>query len=144
MASTSTNSKKTDAIAAEKARGYLASLSPGTRKVVKQLRAVIRRSAPGAVAAFSYGIPGFRLNGKPLVWYAGWRQHTSLYPITGAIKKTHAKALEGYDTSKGTVRFPLTKPIPATLVARLVKARVAEVRQAVARAKATAVARRRR
>ncbi len=115
--------------ARERVRAYLASLSPEVRKQVKALRAVISAAVPDAVVAFSYGIPGFRLDGRPLIWFAGWKRHVSLYPITGAIRTAHAKALERYETSKGTVRFPLESPLPVALVRRLVKARIAEVRK---------------
>jgi uncharacterized protein YdhG (YjbR/CyaY superfamily) len=113
---------------ATKRRAYLASLPPAVRTRMKAVRDIVRAIAPDAVEVFSYGIPGFKLDGKPLVWYAAFTHHTSLYPMTASIRKAHAAALKGYEMSTGTVRFPLDEPLPSALVKRLIKARLAELR----------------
>lgn len=114
-------------VAAER-REYLASLPPGVRARMHEIRNIVRVLAPEAIEVFSYRIPGFALDGKPLVWYAAFTHHISLYPMTASIRRAHAAALKGYKTSTGTVQFPLDKALPVALVKRLVTARLADCR----------------
>jgi uncharacterized protein YdhG (YjbR/CyaY superfamily) len=118
--------------AEQKVRAYLAALSPDARRELKKVRELVRAAVPDAVEHFSYGIPGFKLEGRPLVWYAAFKEHFSLFPMTESIRTAHAKQLDGYETSKGTIRFPWSDPPSPTLVRRLVKARAAEARREAA------------
>ena len=119
--------KKT-ASATDQVRAYFAGVPPKARAELKKIRATIRAEAPAAVDGFSYGIPGFRLEGKPLVWYAAWKEHTSMYPLTSGAKAALGTKIDKYKTSKGTIQFPLSEPVPLNVVKRIVKARVAEIR----------------
>ncbi len=110
-------------------RTYLAALPADTRRHVQKLREAIRTAA-GAVESFGYGMPAFRLGGKPFVRYAAWKHHSSFYPLSEATTRALAAELEGYEISgKGTIRFRLDEPLPTALVRRLVKARIAELRK---------------
>lgn len=108
---------------------YLASLSTEVRAGLEKLRKAIRVAAPGAEEGFSYGLPAFKLDGRPLVCYAAAKNHSSFYPMSAAVIQAHAPELKAYETSKGTIRFAVTQPPPATLVKKIVKARIAELQE---------------
>jgi len=109
-------------------RKYFAALPPHARRYLKAVRAAIRAAAPDANEVISYSIPAFKVDGRMLVWYAAWTEHVGMYPIGPGIVSSIAAA-KRYSTSKGTIRFPLNKPVPVALVKRLVRARVAAVRR---------------
>ena len=117
---------------AAQVRTYLAALQPGARRYLKQIRGIVREVAPDATESFSYRMPGFRLHDRVFLYYAGFRDHVSLFPMTSAIRKANAAALKAYKTSTGTVQFPLDRPLSVPLVKRLIKTRMAEVRAAAA------------
>jgi uncharacterized protein YdhG (YjbR/CyaY superfamily) len=104
---------------------YLATVSDEQRALLNKLRKAIRAAAPNAEECISYGIPAFRQNGA-LVAFSASQQHCSFFPMTGHTVEQFADELRGYRTSKGTIRFTADHPLPAALVRKLVKARVAE------------------
>jgi uncharacterized protein YdhG (YjbR/CyaY superfamily) len=104
--------------------GFLADLSADKRGALEQLRKTIRSAAPKAEECISYGIPAFRLNGKFLVGLGAGVDHCSFYP--GSALDLYKEELKGYETSRGTIRFQASKPLPAALIRKLVKARIAK------------------
>ena len=123
-------SRKVKAAAGSRGRArtvdeYIARAPDSARGALRQLRAAIRSAVPaGTAETISYGIPAFR-GEKVLVWYAAFAKHCSFFP-TAAVVEAFRDDLKGHATSKGTVHFPLDKPIPTTLVKKMVKARVAQ------------------
>jgi uncharacterized protein YdhG (YjbR/CyaY superfamily) len=104
---------------------YLAPLSSEKRAALEKLRKAIKSAAPKSEECISYQIPTFRLKGRMLVSFAAWAKHCAFYPGTFPIR-THADGLRDYDTDKGTIPFPPDRPLPTTLVRKLVKTRIAE------------------
>ena len=104
---------------------YLAPLSDEKRAALQKLRRAIKAAAPKAEECISYDMPGFRLDGKLLVSFAVAAKHCAFYPGAAPVAG-HKEDLKAYSTSRGTIRFPPDSPLPATLVRKLVKARIAE------------------
>ncbi len=107
---------------------YLADVKPNQRVALETLRKSIHSVAPGAEECISYGIPAFRLNGRSLVFFGAWENHCSFYPGSSTTLKKFRDDLKEFQVSKGTIRFSSDKPLPITLVKKLVKARIAENR----------------
>ena len=112
---------------------YIATFPEGVQAILRRVRGAIRKALPGAEEAISYQIPTYRMHGGYVVYFAGWKQHYSLYPATGRLVAAFEDDLAPYEVSKGTIRFPLSQPVPVTLIARLAKFLAKE---APARAKA--------
>jgi uncharacterized protein YdhG (YjbR/CyaY superfamily) len=104
---------------------YIAGFPPETQRVLGQMRALIAETAPGAVERISYSMPTFDLNGRHLVHFAGFAKHIGLYPIPTAIE-AFKDELAPYKQGKGSVQFPLDRPLPTDLIRRIVAFRVAE------------------
>ena len=105
---------------------YLAGLSPANRAALEKVRRAIHAAAPGADECISYGMPAFRLNGKLIAGFQAATSHCSFHPMSGATVAALKRDLAGYDTSRGTIRFSPDEGLPATLVRKLVKTRIAE------------------
>lgn len=104
---------------------YIVGFPPEIQVILEKIRLTIRKAAPQAEEKISYQIPTFTLKGKNLVHFAAYKQHIGFYPAPRAIKEFKAE-LADYEGGKGTVRFPLDKPIPFNLISRMVKFRVKE------------------
>lgn len=107
---------------------YLARIPDDKRAALEKLRSRILAAAPGAEDSISYGMPALSLEGRALVCYAAARDHCALYPMSPQVIEDLADELAGYSLSKGTIRFDPAKPLPAALVKKIVKARIAENR----------------
>lgn len=105
---------------------YIASFSKEVRSILQKVRKNIKKAAPDAMEAFSYGMPTFKLKGKNLVHFAGYKNHIGFYPTPSGIDN-FKNELSEYKTSRGAIQFPLDSPIPYDLIAKIVKYRVKEL-----------------
>ena len=105
---------------------FISQYPPEVQTILQKIRALIQKSAPGAEEAMSYGIPTFKLNGKNLVHFSAFKEHIGFYPTPAGIEK-FKKELSVYEGAKGSVKFPLDKPIPYTLIGKITQFRVKEV-----------------
>lgn len=105
---------------------YIASFPKEVQDILEKIRSTIRESAPKAEEAISYGIPAFSLNGKGLVYFGAWKNHIGFYPTPSGIE-AFKKELAPFKLEKGSVQFPLNKPIPYDLVKKIVRYRVTEI-----------------
>lgn len=106
---------------------YLASLPQDQKVALQRVRDEVTRIVPDAVETISYGMPAFRLRGRFLVSYAGWKHHCSIYPLTDTFMETRADAIAGFDRTKGSLHFTPTASLPDDLLEDLVRARVADL-----------------
>lgn len=105
---------------------YLAQLPDAQRRALEHVRAVVASAAPEATQGISYGMPAFKLRGHPLIGYAAWKAHCALYGMSAATETLRAD-LEGFETSKGTIRFTVERPLPDRVIRDLVGLRTAEI-----------------
>lgn len=110
------------------AAAYIAAQPQPARRLLATVRKVIRATVPDATEDIAYGLVRYKLDGEMLLYFAGWKQHYSLYPAYPSITRALKKELARYDVDKGTIRFPLDEPVPEALIARIAKLRAAEVR----------------
>ena len=102
---------------------YLSTQPESVRETLERVRGILRKALPKADEVISYQIPAYKLHGKAVIYFAGWKKHFSIYPATGPVTTKFKRELEPYKMSKGTIQFPFTEPIPAKLIAGIARLR---------------------
>jgi uncharacterized protein YdhG (YjbR/CyaY superfamily) len=106
---------------------YIAAQPEALRTKLEQVRAAIRKAVPEAVEGIGYRMPGYKLRGKPMLYFAAFKEHYSLFAASGTFFAALANDLRGYELRKGTIHFPLTKPVPVKLISRIARLRAAGI-----------------
>lgn len=103
---------------------YIAAQPKSSQPTLKKVRAAIRKGLPGAAEVVSYGMPAYKLNSRGVIAFAGWKEHYSIYPASKEMVAAFRKELAPYEfNDKGTIRFPLSEPVPAKLLENLARFR---------------------
>ena len=125
---------KKDMTPPETVTAYIAEFPRPTRAILRRVRAAIRKALPRADETIWYRIPTYKLHGRPVIYFAGWKRHFSIYPATARLVAAFEDELAPYEVNdKGTIRFPLTAPVPTALIGRLAAFRASEVGAPAAR-----------
>lgn len=106
---------------------YIAGFPRSVQTVLKRVRRIIRKAVPDAEEAISYQIPAYKLHGRPVLYFAAWTEHYSVYPSNARLVSAFKDKLSRYEVAKGTIRFPLSEPIPVRLIEGIAKFRAKEV-----------------
>jgi uncharacterized protein YdhG (YjbR/CyaY superfamily) len=106
---------------------YIAAQPEAVRLKLGKVRSAIRKAVPEAVEGIGYRMPGYKLHGKPMLYFAAFKEHYSLFAASGTFFSALEDELMGYALRKGTVQFPLTKPVPVKLISRIAKLRAAGI-----------------
>ncbi len=107
---------------------YIQQFDPAVRKILESVRQAIREESPDAVEGFGYGMPAFKLNGKPLAYFAAWKEHLGFYPTPSGTEQFKDE-LSRYKHAKGSVQFPIDEPMPIDLIRRIVRFRRDEIQK---------------
>ena len=110
---------------------YIAGFPAPARAALTRVRSIIRRAVPAAEEMISYQIPAYKLHGRPVLFFAAWKEHYSLYPSNARLVAAFKDQLSQDQISKGTIRFPLSDGVPATLIERIAKFRARQVMESV-------------
>lgn len=111
----------------ESVDAYIATQSEPVQRVLHQVRRAIRKAVPAAEEMISYKMPAYKLGAARLLFFAGWKEHFSLYPATEGVVAAFKSELAPYEVNKGTIRFPLSEPVPVDLIGRIAQFRAREV-----------------
>ena len=116
--------------AAKNVTAYIAGFPRPVQTILKRLRGIVRKAVPGAEESSSYQIPSYKLYGRPVIYFAAFKEHYSVYPSNTRLVGAFKEKLDGYEMSKGTIRFPLSEPVPVKLIEGIAKFRAKEVADA--------------